>query len=94
MTDLLSELEAVGDAFCDPERTDAEFKQAAADFITAHHAEIAAAVRDAERYRWLRTSADVSWNGWVTYQNLAAYEFERAEMDAAIDAAMSQEGEG
>lgn len=51
-------------------------------------AQIEAFRKDAARYRWLRTSADISWNGWVTYQNLAAYEFERAEMDAAIDAAM------
>lgn len=45
---------------------------------------------DAERYRWIRVSADVSWNGWVAYSNLSATEAQRAEMDTAIDGAIGK----
>jgi hypothetical protein len=58
------------------------------DFVDTHHAEIAEALKDARRYQWLRVSANVSWNGYVEWQNLVATDAERADMDAAIDAAM------
>lgn len=49
MTDLLRELEKFAAAESSFGRLSAAVK------IAAHHAEIAEAVRDAERYRWLRT---------------------------------------
>ena len=64
MTDLLKELEAVVERIradstevrkvgIDPER-ERHIKRAAVNFIRTHHAEIAEAVKDARRYRWLR----------------------------------------
>lgn len=44
--------------------------------------------RDAERYRWLRESASVSWNGWLTWHLPSVADEERQEFDAAIDAAI------
>lgn len=52
-------------------------------------AEDEAVRRDAERYRWLRISANISWNGYIEYQNLVATDEERQEMDDAIDAAIT-----
>lgn len=46
----------------------------------------------AARYDWLRISADISWNGWVTHSMLAATDAERAELDSAIDSAMASSG--
>lgn len=45
--------------------------------------------RDAARYRWLRISASIFWNGWIVYENMMATDAERDEMDRAIDAAIA-----
>lgn len=47
--------------------------------------------RNAARYNWLRISANISWNGYVTYECLMAAEAERAEMDRAIDEAIASD---
>jgi len=40
---------------------------------------------DAARYRFLRMSATISWNDWVTYECLTTNEQDRLDMDANID---------
>ena len=45
----------------------------------------------AARYDWLRISADISWNGWVTHSMLCATDAEREQLDADIDAARAGE---
>jgi hypothetical protein len=51
MTNLLKELEAVVAAQSNPK----EWIGVALKFMDTHHAEIAEAVKDARRYRWLRS---------------------------------------
>ena len=98
MTDLLSELEAVVTAF---DRYAGEYSQAElieasnreAKFLRAHHAEIAAAVRDAERYRWLR-NAESRAGFWIAFGEIGNLsQWTGSHADREIDAAMRQEGE-
>lgn len=55
---------------------------------TSRDAEVEALRKDAERYRFLRISAKISWNDWVEHENLMATDAEREQMDAAIDSAI------
>lgn len=64
----------------------ADYVEAAVNFIRAHHAEIAAAVRDAERYRWLRGGD----SRLAVCDEDTSYYLE--QLDAIVDAA-TQEGE-
>ena len=56
-------------------------------------AALEAAREDAERYRWLRDSAQISWNGYVTWEMLFSTEDERNDLDAAIDQARGKAGQ-
>lgn len=76
---------------------DARVVAAAVNFLRTHHAEIAEAVRDARRYRWLR---NIAWSiPSIAQQELPAVavfsgtgrrckDISGAEMDQAIDAAI------
>ena len=83
-------------------KEDADAIAAAVNFLRTHSAEIAGALRDAERYRWLRAEhavrsplAHVCWkrNGdrecgdWVNTSG-------PDQLDTAIDSAMQQGGGG
>jgi hypothetical protein len=90
VTDLLKELEAVVDRFGSPDQRDViDAYYEAAYFIRTHHAEIAEALKDARRYRWLRAlpgmDAELAMcpnadGGVVMYQGRM--------LDERIDAAM------
>ena len=85
-------------------KEDADAIAAAVNFLRTHSAEIAGALRDAERYRWLRDQA--SW--WLVSTPDAAklsvmlprasidaaIGTEGCDFDAAIDSAMQQGGGG
>lgn len=96
MTDLLSELEAQSKWLRKAAAEIAAEGHAgwgntclqAAEVITAHHAELAAAVRDAERLEWLMHR--------VTGKELRRIGVNTGGRDwrVELDAAMAQEGEG
>lgn len=56
----------------------------AADEITKLRAELAAAAKEAERYRWMVSDE----GGDVLYETLTGVYAEKKDVDAAIDAAM------
>ena len=59
-----------------------------------HSAEIAGALRDAERYRWIRRNAEVFMPSMKTGVNHLYRDEGQAAWDTAIDAAMQQGGGG
>jgi hypothetical protein len=99
MADLIAELEGVVRA-CDDAQGHAPLSDTELclrHFIRTHHAEIAAAVRDAARYRWLR-SMDGSCSARAHVSFNIGFDWDEAHgdrLDAAIDTAMrAGEGEG
>ena len=67
---------------------------AAVNFLRTHSAEIAGALRDAERYRWLRSPAAII-EPLFGYDDAGSLTFfSESELDTAIDSAMQQGGGG
>lgn len=87
MNDLLKELEAVVVVM-----RKGSPRQAidAFDFLSTHHAEIAEALKDARRYRWLKQNATEQTGeyGEAAQLYFGTYRAGPLELDAAIDAAM------
>lgn len=82
------------DGLSDP--PNAPFVEAAVNFLRTHHAEIAEAVRDARRYRWLRDEAHkephtrsvgiyCEWGSNCDLSSIGGTDAD-VEIDAAIDA--------
>lgn len=107
MSDLIAELEAfvrldeaaVEKSYYDGIDARERRDESAVEFLRAHHAEIAAAVRDAKRYGWLRDRlAGADHVLELVGYNHDMYPGLRGEVDEAIDeqiAAMrAGEGEG
>ena len=69
---------------------------AAVNFLRTHSAEIAGALRDAERYRWLKDKANYARNSdpIVVFGPKHDKMLEGPLLDAAIDSAMQQGGGG
>ena len=69
---------------------------AAVNFLRTHSAEIAGALRDAERYRWLKDKANYARNSdpIVVFGPKHDKMLEGPLLDTAIDAAMQQGGGG
>ena len=78
-------------------KEDAEAIAAAVNFLRTHSAEIAGALRDAERYRWLRTVTPYRFkklqDACIADATDTAY-FLGDKFDTAIDSAMQQGGGG
>jgi hypothetical protein len=75
---------------------DANAIAAAVNFLRAHSAEIAGALRDAERYRWLRAAHGSMDFGFWQVRDFAGCIIgqQPEELDTAIDSAMQQGGGG
>ena len=69
---------------------------AAVNVLRTHYAEIAGALRDAERYRWLKDKANYARNSdpIVVFGPKHDKMLEGPLLDAAIDSAMQQGGGG
>ena len=83
-----------GEFYGDPH--DANAACAAVNFLRTHSAEIAGALRDAERYRWLKDKANYARNSdpIVVFGPKHDKMLEGPLLDAAIDSAMQQGGGG
>lgn len=77
-------------------KEDADAIAAAVNFLRTHSAEIAGALRDAERYRWLKDKANYARNSdpIVVFGPKHDKMLEGPLLDAAIDSAMQQGGGG
>ena len=73
-----------------------EASAAAINFLRTHSAEIAGALRDAERYRWLRAAHGSMDFGFWHVRDFAGCIIgqQPEELDTAIDSAMQQGGGG
>lgn len=73
-----------------------ELAVAAVNFLRAHSAEIAGALRDAERYRWLRAAhGSMDFGFWHVCDFAGCIIGQQPEeLDTAIDSAMQQGGGG
>jgi hypothetical protein len=108
MTDLLRDLEAAVAIDRDKRILSSEgegrsadallrkFQSRAGDFIRTHHAEIAEALKDARRYRWLRDHSVGQWQYPICVSQERTFRDDMryvgpligAGLDQAIDAAM------
>ena len=77
-------------------KEDADAIAAAVNFLRTHYAEIAGALRDAERYRWLRAAHGSMDFGFWHVRDFAGCIIgqQPEELDTAIDSAMQQGGGG
>lgn len=77
-------------------KEDADAIVAAVNFLRTHSAEIAGALRDAERYRWLRAAhGSMDFGFWqVRDFDGCIIGQQPEELDTAIDSAMQQGGGG
>ena len=86
-----------GDGYTQQDVDNAAAIAAAVNFLRTHSAEIAAALRDAERYRWLRTVTPYRFkklqDACIADATDTAY-FLGDKFDTAIDSAMQQGGGG
>ena len=78
------------------ELRNAEAVEACVNFLRTHSAEIAGALRDAERYRWLRAAHGSMDFGFWQVRDFAGCIIgqQPEELDTAIDSAMQQGGGG
>ena len=83
-----------GDGYTQQDVDNAAAIAAAVNFLRTHSAEIAGALRDAERYRWLRSPAAII-EPLFGYDDAGSLTFfSESELDNAIDSAMQQGGVG
>ena len=77
-------------------KEDADAIAACVNFLRTHSAEIAGALRDAERYRWLRAAhGSMDFGFWHVCDFAGCIIGQRPEeLDTAIDSAMQQGGGG
>ena len=77
-------------------KEDADAIAAAVNFLRAHSAEIAGALRDAERYRWLRAAhGSMDFGFWHVCDFAGCIIGQQPEeLDTAIDSAMQHGGGG
>ena len=77
-------------------KEDADAIAAAVNFLRTHSAEIAGALRDAERYRWLRAAhGSMDFGFWHVCDFAGCIIGQQPEeLDTAIDSAMQQGGGG
>ena len=106
---VLARYDGDGDGYSQQEVDNAAAIVACVNFLRTHSAEIAGALRDAERYRWLRMmakeqllnpkAAGSEWPDMRTYWRIPTLICSGPvggfiDFDAAIDAAMQQGGGG
>ena len=77
-------------------KEDADAIAAAVNFLRTHYAEIAGALRDAERYRWLRAAhGSMDFGFWHVCDFAGCIIGQQPEeLDTAIDSAMQHGGGG
>ena len=92
----LHDAEKKGVQFVSMSREDADAIVSCIAFLRTHSAEIAGALRDAERYRWLRAAhGSMDFGFWHVCDFAGCIIGQQPEeLDTAIDSAMQQGGGG
>ena len=83
-----------GDGYTQQDVDNAAAIAAAVNFLRAHSAEIAGALRDAERYRWLKCNCQHMPDELGIAGQLYFGTYAWGDLDTAIDSAMQQGGGG